>query len=91
MKLKNKIFTVEEWENLVWVTVYRSEVEKNYTYENDEDYPCIDLLIPEDKLKLFLFEHNMTWKYYVEESITMDFDGLYDFAKEDVVAMRYSH
>lgn len=75
---------------LVWVPVYRDEIEPDYDVHKDqEQLPCVELLIPVDALKLFLFDNNMTWDYYEKESCTSDFDGLYEFAKEKILAMRY--
>lgn len=85
-----KILKPEEWENLTWIAVYRNEVELEYNpYLDDENYPCVELLVPTETLKQFLREHNMTWRYHMRESITDDYNGLYEFAKDKIVAMRY--
>lgn len=78
-----KIFSPGE---LVWVAVYADEVGNN----KSEEYPCIELLIPVKTLKGFLFQKGMSWEYYEKESVTEDFDGLYEFAGDEIVAMRYS-
>ena len=84
-----KILTDAELK-LIWIPVYRDEVEPKYDPCCDEDhYPCVALLIPEETLRRFLSAKALSYEYYEKESVTHDFDGLYEFAKNDVVAMRY--
>ena len=85
-----KIYTLTEWEQLEWVAVYRDTVEKDYDQEKDPfHFCCVDLLIPKTVLEMYLFTKNLDWDYYEKESFTQDFDELYEFAKANIVAMRY--
>lgn len=52
---------------------------------------CVSLLIPKETLLAFLKDRGLTWEYYENESITQDFDGLYEFAKGKIALMKYSN
>ena len=77
--------------DFVWVTVYRDIVEPGYDQITGEyDLPCVELLIPRETLLAWLKEKNLSWDWYVNESLTEDFDDLYKFARDHVIAKKYT-
>lgn len=89
---------IPKGDEIMWIEVYRDTIndvlDENivawYKYEHRVDYPCISILIPVDIMKSYLETNNMTWEYFLNESCTDDFDGLYKFAKGNIIAWNYS-
>lgn len=74
---------------MIWVEVYRDTVDRDFVPAPGKcNY--ISLLIPKETLLAFLKDRGLTWEYFENESITPDFDGLYEFAKGKIALMKYS-
>ena len=73
---------------MIWVAVYRDTVERDFVPAPGK-HNCVSLLIPKETLLAFLEDRGLTWEYFENESITPDFDGLYEFAKGKIALMKY--
>lgn len=79
-----------DFNELMWATVYRYCVEPDVSCEDMYKFPCVALLIPKRKFAKWREKVGMTLEYFENESVTADFDTLYEFIKDDVVLAVYS-